>query len=101
MHIDFVISMKGRSVGYLSTNMACPIWGYKQNSSLLECIDSLRESFPDFSYTREKIIPNTPHSREFTETDKIYVNKINNRLSKVCKSIVMNRRRNNGEIYRV
>lgn len=86
IHVDFVIVLNGRSVGYLSTNMACPVWGYKQNSTFLECIDSLRESFPGFSYTREGIIPNAPHSREFTEKDKIYVNKINNRLNKALSN---------------
>lgn len=84
MHIDFVIVTKNGNVGYLSTNMACPIWGYKQNSCLLDCLKSLRESFPDFTYTREGIIPNSPHSREFEPTDKIYANKVSNRLDKVC-----------------
>lgn len=83
IHIDFVIAENAGKIGYLSTNMACPIWGYKTSGTFIECLETMRNNYPDFTYTREGIIPNMQHMREFTPKDKIYANKIKDRLLKL------------------
>lgn len=93
MHIDFVIAENAGKIGYLSTNMACPIWGYKQGGNLLECIETIRESYPDFTYTQEGIIPIALHSRAFEAKDKIYANKIKTRLEGLPRPRVLEKSR--------
>lgn len=50
MKIDFLITRKGKSYGYVSTNMACPIYGYKRRSSIGELLASLSEMGVDFTF---------------------------------------------------
>lgn len=81
IYVDFVIAQSGEKVGYLSTNLACPIWGFKRRGDLKSAILDLRENFPNHTYTFDGIIPiHDKHAREFYDCDKIYKNKITSRL---------------------
>ena len=92
--VDFVIANNGNGTGYCSTNLACPIFGYKQGGTLKETISVLEEDFPIHSHTYKDIKELGSNGRPFSESDKVFVNKVMTRLNKVCTSPIMKGKEN-------
>lgn len=84
VNVDFVIASNGAGVGFCSTNMKCPIFGYKKDSNIQEAISVIKEDFPAHTYTYYGIKDVEGNAREFQHTDKIHHNKTMYRLHKVC-----------------
>lgn len=84
--IDFVIAQYGKKVGYISTNLAHTIYGYKEYGDIKGAILTLKELYPDHTYTFESIVPmGDNRARAFTDLDYIHKNKIITRLKETEK----------------
>ena len=81
MKIDFVIASSENFTGFHSTNIKNAIHGYAPREPQ-EVVEYIKENWPGSTMTSDSMfdIP-MEDRRAYTEKDRIYTNKLKNRLS--------------------